>query len=66
MNRKDSLFIEALESGRVCFLHAFYRHDLRTGIYSLLDFKDGRKVDHVRIVAKASGDSTKIWLDLLT
>src|SRR5262245_14731870 len=30
-----------------------------TGLYSLLDFKDGRKVDHVRVVARsASGDAT--------
>ena len=36
------------------------------GIYSLLDFKEGRKVDHVRIVAKAAGDSTAISLHLLT
>jgi hypothetical protein len=38
----------------------------RQGVYSLLDFKDGRKVDHVRIVAKAAGASTEIALHLLT
>src|SRR6185295_3975705 len=38
----------------------------RQGIYSLLDFKDGRKVDHVRIVAKAAADSTEISVHLLT
>ncbi len=38
----------------------------RQGVYSLLDFKDGRKVDHVRIVAKAAGASTEISLHLLT
>ncbi|HVR38935.1 MAG TPA: hypothetical protein VMU84_07545 [Thermoanaerobaculia bacterium] len=37
----------------------------RNGIYSLLDFKDGRKVDHVRIVAKADRDSTDIRLHLV-
>src|SRR6185295_10281734 len=37
----------------------------RQGVYSLLDFKDGRKVDHVRIVAKAAGASTEIALHLL-
>jgi len=36
------------------------------GIYSLLDFKDGRKVDHVRIVAQAARDSTEITVHLLT
>jgi hypothetical protein len=35
------------------------------GIYTLLDFKDGRKIDHVRIVAKASGDETEITLHLV-
>jgi hypothetical protein len=35
------------------------------GTYSLLDFKDGRKVDHVRVVAKASGDETEITLQLV-
>lgn len=35
------------------------------GIYQLLDFKDGRKVDHVRIVAKAAGDDTQITLHLV-
>lgn len=35
------------------------------GIYSLLDFKDGRKVDHVRVVAKAEDDESQIGLRLL-
>lgn len=34
------------------------------GVYSLLDFKNGRKVDHVRIVAKAAGEETQITLHL--
>src|SRR5262245_25371995 len=37
----------------------------RQGLYSLLDFRDGRKVDHVRIVAKADSPSTDISLHLL-
>jgi hypothetical protein len=37
----------------------------REGIYNLLDFKDGRKVDHVRIVAKADGPSTQISVHML-
>ena len=35
------------------------------GTYSLLDFKDGRKVDHVRVVAKASGEETEITVHLI-
>lgn len=34
------------------------------GTYSLLDFKDGRKVDHVRVVAKAQTKETEITLHL--
>ena len=43
----------------------FNDHTHKLGIYNLLDFKDGRKVDHVRMVAKASGASTTIGLHLL-
>lgn len=32
------------------------------GIFALLDFKDGRKVDHVRTVARARTDETKMIL----
>lgn len=35
------------------------------GVYSLLDFRDGRKVDHVRVVAQAKGDETRITLHLV-
>lgn len=34
------------------------------GTYALLDFKDGRKVDHVRVVAKSVGAETEITLRL--
>jgi hypothetical protein len=37
----------------------------KLGIYSLLDFRDGRKVDHIRLVAKASDDVTTIGFHLL-
>jgi len=37
-----------------------------TGAYSLLDFKDGRKVDHVRIVAKANTRESVIRLYLVS
>jgi hypothetical protein len=35
------------------------------GVYALLDFKDGRKVDHVRVVAKAAAAETEITLRLV-
>ena len=34
------------------------------GLYTLLDFKDGRKVDHVRMVAKAESEKAKVILRL--
>jgi len=37
-----------------------------SGVYSLLDFKDGRKVDHVRVVAKSDSASCRISAHLLT
>lgn len=37
----------------------------RTGFYELLDFRSGRKVDHVSVVAKASTHETKIVLHLV-
>jgi len=37
----------------------------RIGLYPLLDFRDGRKVDHVRLVAKASGRQAEIGLRLV-
>lgn len=44
----------------------FNDHVRRTGTYSLFDFKDGRKVDHVRIVAKAGTAQSVIRLHLTT
>ncbi|HKR63779.1 MAG TPA: hypothetical protein VJZ00_08605 [Thermoanaerobaculia bacterium] len=38
----------------------------RTGIYSLLDFADGRKVDHVKVVAKADSGDAIIRLHLVS
>jgi len=38
----------------------------RSGLYSLLDFKDGRKVDHVRVVAKSDTARSEITLHLVT
>jgi hypothetical protein len=37
----------------------------RQGTYSLLDFRNGRKVDHVRIVAKAAARDTQIRVHLI-
>ncbi len=34
------------------------------GHYALLDFKDGRKVDHVRIVARAKSDEARVVLKM--
>jgi len=36
------------------------------GTYSLLDFRDGRKVDHVRIVAKADAADSNIRVHLVS
>ena len=35
------------------------------GIYSLLDFANGRKVDHVRVVASAAAKTTEIRIHLV-
>ncbi|MEO8276890.1 MAG: hypothetical protein ABI639_11775 [Thermoanaerobaculia bacterium] len=40
----------------------FDDHLQAMGSYALLDFKDGRKVDHVRVVAKADADASQISL----
>ena len=34
----------------------------KPGLYSLFDFRDGRRVDHVRMVARAKSDESKITL----
>lgn len=36
----------------------------KPGIYSLLDFRDGRQVDHVRLVARAKSDEARVTLRL--
>ena len=43
----------------------FADHQQRAGLYNLLDFKDGRKVDHLRVVAKSVGDEAEIIVRLL-
>ena len=37
----------------------------KSGIYSLLDFKDGRHVDHVRMVGRSKDGESKVVLRLL-
>jgi hypothetical protein len=34
------------------------------GLYSLFDFRDGRKVDHVRMVARAKSDEARVVLKM--
>jgi hypothetical protein len=34
------------------------------GLYSILDFSDGRRVDHVRIIARAKSDAARIVLQM--
>ena len=40
----------------------FSEKTLTPGLYSLLDFRDGRKVDHVRLVGRAKSDEAKVAL----
>lgn len=42
----------------------FNEKALGPGLYPLLDFRDGRKVDHVRMVAAAASDEVKIVLKM--
>jgi hypothetical protein len=43
----------------------FNDRNVARGVYSLLDFRDGRKVDHVRVVAKADTADATVRLHLL-
>lgn len=36
-----------------------------SGVYSLLDLEDGRRVDHVRVVARAKSDEAKIVVSMV-
>lgn len=44
----------------------FNDRTLAHGLYSLLDFKDGRKVDHVRVVARAHTGASEIRVHLVS
>lgn len=72
--RGDKLCLEVV-SGRVqldfaevvfdngdCQVVDFNEKTHRPGFYSLLDFKDGRKVDHVRLIAKSRTEDAKVAL----
>lgn len=51
------------ESGEAQFVD-FNDREYGPGVYSLLDFRDGRKVDHVRVVAQAESREAEITLRL--
>ena len=72
--RGRKLFLE-VQSGRIQFDFAevvfengetqvvdFANGTRGPGFYSLLDFRDGRKVDHVRLIARAKSDESKLAL----
>lgn len=72
-SRGQALFIEVigkaqLEFAEVVFENGdarvvdFSRKTRGTGLYQLLDFRDGRKVDHVRMVARAKSDEARLVL----
>jgi len=42
----------------------FDEKTLKPGLYSLLDFRDGRKVDHVRMVARAKSYEARVVLKM--
>lgn len=73
-NRGERLWLEVV-SGRAQFDWAevvFENGDARVvdmkewtrepGLYELLDFRDGRRVDHVRVVARAKSDEARVVL----
>ena len=51
------------ENGEVQFVD-FNDKQYGKGVYSLLDFRDGRKVDHVRVVAQAESREAEITVRL--
>jgi hypothetical protein len=75
-SRGTDLWLEVAE-GRVQFDWAevvFENGDTRVvdmkewtrgpGLYHLLDFRDGRRVDHVRVVARAKSDEARVVLEM--
>ncbi len=55
-------FAEVVFENGDCQVVDFNERAMGSGVYSLLDFKDGRKVDHVRVFARAKSDEAKVAL----
>ena len=55
-------FAEVVFENGDCQVVDFNEHTQGPGVYSLLDFKDGRKVDHVRVFARAKSEEVKVAL----
>ncbi len=71
--RGDALFLEVRGKAQIDFAEVVFENgdtqvvdfSQRTrgaGIYSLLDFRDGRRVSHVRMVARARSDEARLVL----
>lgn len=77
-HRGSKLLLEISEGpARVSFVEVVYENgDAQVvdfsdrphspGIYNLVELPEGRKVDHVRLIAKTEADSAEITLHLLT
>jgi len=55
-------FAEVVFENGDCQVVDFSERTHRRGVYSLLDFKDGRKIDHVRVIAKSKTEDAKLAL----
>lgn len=55
-------FAEVVFENGDCQVVDFDEKTLKVGVYALLDFKDGRKVDHVRVIARARSDEARLAL----
>lgn len=55
-------FAEVVFENGDCQVVDFNERTQGPGVYSVLDFKDGRKVDHVRVFARARSDEAKVAL----
>lgn len=55
-------FAEVVFANGECQVVDFSNGVRDPGLYSLLDFRDGRTVDHVRLIARATSDEAKVAL----
>lgn len=55
-------FAEVVFENGECQVVDFKEKTHKAGVYSLLDFKDGRKIDHVRVVARAKSAEAEVRL----